>query len=60
MYNRLNIFPQKKERQGEPKMKGRKKMNKRKSMKLFSKTADRTHKFNLQRPALFMRGGIRM
>lgn len=41
-------------------MKGRRKMNKRKSMKLFTKTADRTHKFNLQRRHMFMRGGIRM
>ena len=41
-------------------MKGRRKMNSKKSRKLFRKTADKTHKFNLQRPALFMRGGIRM
>lgn len=38
------------------------KMNNRSSRKLFKKTADRTHKFNLQNrnSRLFMRGGIRL
>jgi hypothetical protein len=36
----------------------RQKMNKKKSKKLFSKTADRTHPKNVQPPP--MRGGIRL
>lgn len=39
-------------------MKHRHKVRGRKSKRLFSKTADRTHKFNVQSP--IMRGGIRM
>lgn len=39
-------------------MRKRHKMNGKKSRRLFSKTADRTHKFNVSgRP---MRGGIRL
>lgn len=36
----------------------RRKINRSKSRKMFSRGADRTHKFNLQAP--IMRGGIRM
>lgn len=39
-------------------MKHRKKMNRGKSKRMFSKTADRTHRFNMQPGP--MRGGIRM
>jgi hypothetical protein len=41
-------------------MKNRKKMNSRKSKKLFTKTADGTHRFNLGTKTTQMRGGIRM
>jgi hypothetical protein len=40
-------------------MKGRSKTNYKKAKKQFSRTADRTHKFNLQTRTQ-MRGGIRM
>jgi hypothetical protein len=41
-------------------MKNRKKMPMKQSKKEFSRTADRTHRFNNQNPAQMMRGGIRM
>lgn len=41
-------------------MKNRKKMNLKKSKKIFTKTADGTHRFNLQNKSTQMRGGIRM
>jgi len=40
-------------------MQKRNKMRKRVSRKIFSKTADRTHMFNKERPGL-KRGGIRL
>lgn len=40
--------------------KKRYKMNKKKSKKYFSKTADRTHKFNDNSSNFVMRGGIRL
>lgn len=42
-------------------MKKRYKMSSGKARKMFSRTADRTHRFNYQqRNPLVMRGGIRM
>jgi hypothetical protein len=42
-------------------MKKRKRMNKKYSKKLFTRTADRTQKFNLQsQHRIAMRGGIRL
>ena len=41
-------------------MRKRTKMSSKRSKKLFSKTANKTHKFNLQRRHMFMRGGIRL
>lgn len=39
-------------------MKARRKVSRRKSRKMFTKTADKTHKYNLAKAP--MRGGIRM
>jgi hypothetical protein len=41
-------------------MKKRHKINPKKSKRLFTRTADGTHRFNLQGPKFVMRGGIRM
>jgi hypothetical protein len=41
-------------------MKQRKRIPNKKSKRLFTRTADATHRFNLQGPRFLMRGGIRM
>lgn len=41
-------------------MKKRSKMKNSKSKKLFSRTATKTHAFNVQKRHLMQRGGIRM